>query len=73
MARVAAIGAETLVAGYGLVGALVLPAEDDDAVREAWAALGEDVEVVVLTAAASRVLGEVTASTGVPLTVVIAP
>jgi vacuolar-type H+-ATPase subunit F/Vma7 len=72
VARVAAIGTETLVAGYGLAGALVLPAEDDDDVRAAWASLGEDVEVVVLTGAASRVLGEVAASTGVPLTVVLA-
>ena len=71
MAGIAVIGAGTLVAGYGLAGAVVLSAEDDDAVREAWDRLPEDVAVVVLTAAAARALGEVSATAGTPLAVVM--
>lgn len=71
MAGIAVIGAGTLVAGYGLAGAVVLAAEDDDSVRAAWDGLPEDVAVVVLTAAAARALGEATATTGTPLAVVM--
>jgi vacuolar-type H+-ATPase subunit F/Vma7 len=70
VAGIAVIGAGTLVAGYGLVGAVVLAAEDDDAVRAAWDRLPEDVAVVVLTAAAARALGAMPATTGTPLAVV---
>jgi vacuolar-type H+-ATPase subunit F/Vma7 len=71
VARVAVIGAEVLVAGYGLAGAVVVPAEDDEAVRHAWAALPHDVEVVVLTPSAARALGPARTCDDLPLTVVM--
>ena len=71
MGTVAVIGEGTAVCGYVLAGALVVPAEDDEAVRAAWAALGSDVEVVVLTAAAAAALGSVREAALLPLTVVM--
>jgi vacuolar-type H+-ATPase subunit F/Vma7 len=66
MGGVAVIGEEPLVRGFGLAGALVLPAADAPAARAAWAALPDDVAVVILTAAAAAAL-----DTGIdwPLTV----
>ncbi len=57
MARVAALGEHVIVAGYALAGAIVIPAEDADAVRAAWDGLAEDVDVVILTPAAADALG----------------
>ena len=71
MGRVAVIGEETAVAGYTLAGALVVSAEDDAALRQAWACLGDDVEVVVLTRRAADVLEAVRSATNRPLTVVM--
>lgn len=71
MSGIAVIGAGTLVAGYRLSGAVVLAAEDDNAVRAAWDRLPEDVAVVVLTAAAARALGDTPSATGPPLAVVM--
>ena len=59
MARIAVIGAATEVDGFGLAGAVVLPASGVDAVRAALAALPGDVAVLVLSAAAARDLGDV--------------
>jgi len=56
--RVAVIGERSAVAGYGLVGALVLLAEDRESVEAHWAGLPDDVAVVVLTAMAAEQLGE---------------
>ncbi|GAB3979435.1 hypothetical protein GCM10029978_074810 [Actinoallomurus acanthiterrae] len=69
MAKIAVIGEEARVIGFGLAGAVVLPAEDPAAVRAAWRSLGEDVAVVVLTPLAARCLTDETASW--PLTVVM--
>ena len=69
--RVAVIGEETLVAGYALAGAVVAPTEDARAVRDAWDALGTEVDVVVLTPAASQALGPSRTATTHPLTVVM--
>lgn len=71
MGSVAVIGEETAVAGYALVGVLVVPADDARAVREAWDSLGADVEVVVLTPRAAEALGPARTTTMHPLTVVI--
>lgn len=57
MSRVVAIGERTRVEGFGLAGAEVLVAEDPAAVRVAWAALGSDVGVALLTPAARAALG----------------
>ena len=69
--RVAVIGEETAVAGYILAGAVVVPAEDAAAVREAWNGLPADVEVVLLTSRAAMVLGPERTETMYPLTVVM--
>jgi vacuolar-type H+-ATPase subunit F/Vma7 len=69
MGRVAVIGEETAVAGYALAGAEVFPTADANEVRDAWAALADDVVVVVLTARAAAALGP--EPTAHPLRVVI--
>ena len=71
MGRLAVIGEEALVAGYALVGALVVPAGDAESVREAWSDLPADVEVVVLTARAAELLGTARTAEPSPLTVVM--
>jgi vacuolar-type H+-ATPase subunit F/Vma7 len=53
---VAVIGEEAVVRGFGLAGALVLPADDPAGTRAAWAALPATVAVVILTPAAAAVL-----------------
>lgn len=69
--RVAVIGEETAVAGYALAGAVVVPAEDAAAVREAWNGLPPDVEVVLLTSRAAQSLGPERTRTMHPLSVVM--
>jgi vacuolar-type H+-ATPase subunit F/Vma7 len=71
MGPVAVIGEQTAVAGYALAGALVVPAEDARAVREAWDSLRADVEVVVLTPRAAQALGLTPTASMRPLTVVM--
>ncbi len=71
MGRVAVIGEHTAVAGYALAGALVLPAEGEDAVRDAWSGLPDEIDVVVLTPRAARALGAARTATLLPLTVVM--
>ena len=71
MARVAVIGEDVRVEGFGLAGALVCPAYGDDAVRAAWDGLAEDVAVVLLTPAAAAALAGV--APGVRLTAVMPP
>jgi vacuolar-type H+-ATPase subunit F/Vma7 len=58
MPRAAVIGEMLRVRGYGLVGAVVYPAEDADQARAAWRSLPPDIAVVVLTARAASWLGE---------------
>jgi hypothetical protein len=71
MAKIAIIGESGKVLGFGLAGAIILPAEGPDAVLAAWQSLGEDVAVVVLTSRATRTLAGRTASW--PLTAVMPP
>lgn len=68
--RVAAIGAEVTVQGFGLAGALVLPADGPEQVRAAFRSLPNDVTVVILTRDASAALPELAGAT-LPLTVVL--
>jgi vacuolar-type H+-ATPase subunit F/Vma7 len=72
MARIAVIGERVRAQGFGLAGALVIAAEEADAVRNAWRSLPDDVDVVILTAAAAAVLGDAT-SMGGRLTAVMPP
>lgn len=62
--RVAALGASAEIAGYSLAGVLLYPADDADAARSAWAALPQDIGLVILTAAANAALGESARHTG---------
>lgn len=77
MSRVVAIGERVRVEGFGLAGAEVFIAEDPAAVRVAWAALGSDVGVALLTPAARAALGSAEAllevAPGWPLLVVLPP
>jgi vacuolar-type H+-ATPase subunit F/Vma7 len=74
MAGVAVVGERVRVQGFALAGALVAAADDAAAVRSAWAALGDDVAVVVLTPRAAQALADVLlAAAGAPLTVVLPP
>ena len=53
MGSVAVIGEASLVGGFALAGAVVLVADDPEAVRAAWRGLPNDVCVVMLTEAAA--------------------
>jgi vacuolar-type H+-ATPase subunit F/Vma7 len=55
--KVVVLGEALAVAGFGLGGAVTMPADDPTAVRRSWAALPADTAVVVLTAAAADALG----------------
>ena len=58
MSRAAAIGEEARVAGYGLAGVDVHPAQDAAAVTAAWVALPADVACLILTPSAHATLRE---------------
>lgn len=73
MWRVAVLGERALVEGWALGGARVLPADSPEQVRTAWAGVGADVAVVLLTPAAARALDAGTADRSRPLTVVLPP
>lgn len=57
MGRIAVLGEAPRVDGWGLAGALVVPAAGVEAVIQAWETLADDVEVVVLTPDSARILG----------------
>jgi vacuolar-type H+-ATPase subunit F/Vma7 len=57
VSRAAAIGEQARVAGYALAGVEVLAAEDAEAARAAFAALGTDVACLFVTTSARRALG----------------
>ena len=71
MGSVAVIGEPEFVAGYALAGALVLTATGRDEVQAAWDCLAPDIDVVVLTAAAAKLISDRSRSTAVLLTVVM--
>jgi vacuolar-type H+-ATPase subunit F/Vma7 len=74
MARVAVLGEQVRVQGFALAGALVLQADDAAQVCSAWAALADDIAVVVLTPRAAKALQDQPAPGGrAPLTVVLPP
>jgi vacuolar-type H+-ATPase subunit F/Vma7 len=56
MGTIAVIGEAVRTAGFGLAGALVFECESPDDVRQAWAALPDDVVSVIVTPAAAEVL-----------------
>jgi vacuolar-type H+-ATPase subunit F/Vma7 len=56
MGRVAALGERARVAGLALAGAVVIVADDPEAVRRGWRSLPDDVDLVILTPAAAEAL-----------------
>jgi len=68
---VAALGERSLVEGYGLAGALVLPAESDAEVLRVWASMSAEVTTVVLTPRAAAALGSDLTVPGAPMGVVM--
>ena len=54
MQRAAVIGEPLRIYGYGLAGAMLVPASDQPAAVRAWQELPPDVAVVVLTRQAAR-------------------
>jgi vacuolar-type H+-ATPase subunit F/Vma7 len=54
MGRVAVIGEALRISGYGLAGAVLCPAADEEQVIKAWRDLPADVAVAVFTPAAAR-------------------
>jgi vacuolar-type H+-ATPase subunit F/Vma7 len=73
MSDIVVIGAESLIRGYGLAGAALMPAADADAVRRAWRTLPGDVALVILTADAARALDERDRESTWPLSAVMDP
>jgi vacuolar-type H+-ATPase subunit F/Vma7 len=71
MSGIAAIGESGLVDGFALAGVRVLPAEDAAAVRRAWAELGPDVGLLLVTPAAEAALERELAEAPELLSVVI--
>ncbi|MFF5187335.1 hypothetical protein ACFY30_26825 [Streptomyces sp. NPDC000345] len=57
MGRVAALGERSRVAGLALAGAVVLVADDPEAVRRGWRSLPDGIDLVILTPAAAETLG----------------
>jgi vacuolar-type H+-ATPase subunit F/Vma7 len=71
MAKIAIIGEGAKVLGFGMTEAIVLPAEEPEAVLAAWQSLDKDVDIVVLTTRAANTLAGRTSSW--PLTAVMPP
>lgn len=75
MGRIAALGERARVAGLALAGAVVLVADNPEAVRRIWRSLPEGVHLVILTPAAAEALEPDLAAAGGrhPLTAVMPP
>lgn len=71
MAKIAIIGERAKILGLGMTEAVVLPAEEPEAVLAAWQSLDADVDIVVLTTRAAHTLDGHTSSW--PLTAVMPP
>jgi vacuolar-type H+-ATPase subunit F/Vma7 len=69
--RVAAVGEEVRVRGFGLAGALVFPAETPEQARASWNELPQDVHVVILTPAAAVAVGSEAFRSDPPFAVVM--
>ena len=71
MKRVGALGAAVDVEGFALAGAVVLVAEDDDAVDAMWAQVDDGIGVLILGPQASERLASRVAERPSLLTVVM--
>jgi len=70
---VVALGEAARVAHLALGGALVVSAEDAEAVRRSWRSLGGDVALVILTERAAAALADERSAGRRVLTVVMPP
>jgi vacuolar-type H+-ATPase subunit F/Vma7 len=68
MGALCVLGERALVEGFGLIGATVLATDDPET---AWRQLPADVELVVLTPSAARVLRDLLDAPDAPLSVVL--
>ena len=68
--RIAAIGEQLAVEGFGLAGVVMYPAASPDEMLAAWRSLPADVVLVILTSAAAQVVPDRPPGT-LPLTVVM--
>jgi vacuolar-type H+-ATPase subunit F/Vma7 len=68
--KVVALGADSELAGFVLVGVEVFPVDTDDEVRRTWATLGDDVALVIATPRVADVLGDELEARPTTLTVV---
>jgi vacuolar-type H+-ATPase subunit F/Vma7 len=68
---VVALGEHARLAGYALAGVRLVDAVGPPAVLRAWALLGEDVALVLLTPAAAEAVAGRTETPGAPLSVVL--
>ena len=73
MGRVVVLGEAARVEGFALGGATVVTAENREAVLRAWAALGDEVAIIVLTTKASAALDGAAVRHDRVLTVVMPP
>ena len=71
MSRIVALGEGSRVCGFALAGVTVVVAEGAAEVTAAWQALGPDVGLVLLTPAASEVVGGRTGERSLLLAVVM--
>jgi vacuolar-type H+-ATPase subunit F/Vma7 len=71
MSAVAAIGEYERIAGFAFAGVQVCAADDPDAARAAWAALPNEVALLILTPAAHDALRELLDEHGRPLCAVL--
>ncbi len=67
MSRIVAIGEEHKVLPFGMVGVEVLALTEPQGAQSAWASLGDDVGLVVLTRLAAEALGPILHEPGQPL------
>jgi vacuolar-type H+-ATPase subunit F/Vma7 len=62
MTGIVALGARERVEGFALAGVRVMVADEPDAIRAAWGALGPEVAVALLTPAAQAALADLLAA-----------
>lgn len=58
MSQIVAFGEADQIRGFALAGVKLIPARDPEEIVREWAALADDVAVLILTSAAHRVLRE---------------
>jgi len=67
MSRIVALGEERKVESFAMIGVQVVAVSDAAALRGAWAGLGDDVGLVILTRFAAEALGNDLHAPGHPL------